>query len=151
MAKLKYEFLDHYTPGPWTPPERRESIRRTSTLAEQARLPGSLPLSNWVVRQPPEPAVPHALGLWASNAKRKLPAFARTSFPAWFRRHRPLATVILGPRHAASGHEQEVVLFNDTFMNYNYPSRWAVAAVEVLEKAGFNVESWPTRGVAGGR
>ena len=41
-------------------------------------------------------------------------------------------------RARTEGRNGSVVLFNDTFMNYNYPGV-GIAAVEILEAAGFNV------------
>jgi Fe-S oxidoreductase len=61
------------------------------------------------------------------HRKRTLPPFARQTFPAWFARrngNRPK-----GPRG-------RVVLFDDTYMRYNYPEI-GKAAVKVLEAAGF--------------
>jgi Fe-S oxidoreductase len=65
--------------------------------------------------------------------KRTLPAFARQSFTQWFRsRNRPNASA------SASPNARKVVLFNDTYNNYNTP-HIAIAATEVLEAAGFEV------------
>ncbi len=58
---------------------------------------------------------------------RKLPTIARPTFRAWFRRH---AT------SSASG--ADVVLFADTFNNFFEPEV-AIAATNVIERAGFRV------------
>ena len=68
----------------------------------------------------------HALGI---HRNRTLPPFARETFTRWFARRsgeRPAPT--RGP----------VVLFDDTYMRYNYPALGR-AAVRVLEAAGFEV------------
>jgi FAD/FMN-containing dehydrogenase/Fe-S oxidoreductase len=66
----------------------------------------------------------NALGI---HPARELPRFARVTFRSWFERS-------TAPR--ASG--REVVLFPDTFTNYFEP-QVGVAAVELLERAGFRV------------
>lgn len=60
---------------------------------------------------------------------RPLPPFAHRTFPSWFRRHAP----------AGDGHRGTVLLFHDTFMDYNYPDT-GIAVTGLLEKAGFRVE-----------
>jgi Fe-S oxidoreductase len=58
--------------------------------------------------------------------QRSIPAFAPQTFKSWFRRHPPASA---GP---------SVLLWPDTFNNHFLPAT-AVAAVEVLEAAGFSV------------
>jgi len=60
--------------------------------------------------------------------QRRLPAFARQTFRRWFER-RPMRD---------AGDRPKVVLFNDTFMEYNQPSV-GVAATRLLEAAGYEV------------
>ncbi|MDP3064729.1 MAG: anaerobic glycerol-3-phosphate dehydrogenase subunit C [Chloroflexota bacterium] len=123
MAKFKYEFLYHYQKANGVPLRSRlfASINTLSKLGS-----ATAPLSNWALGFPLTRLLLHAaLGI---HRKRPLPRFVRRTFPAWFRRHVPLG----------DGHRGQVVLFNDTYMNYNYPSV-GIAAVEVLEKAGFRV------------
>jgi len=73
-----------------------------------------------------------------------LPPFARPAFPEWFKSHRntpnpPLAKGGKGGfGRGTEGEGETVVLFNDTFMNYSYP-QVGIAAVELLERAGFGV------------
>ena len=63
----------------------------------------------------------------AIHPDRELPQFARQTFRSWFeRRTAPMASM------------REVVLFPDTFNNFFEP-HVAIAAVEVLERAGFRV------------
>jgi len=93
-----------------------------------ARLGSRLaPLSNWPLKLPGGGLAAHYL--LGVHKERSLPAFARTSFPSWFRRHTPLG----------DGHRGAVLLFHDTFMDYNFPET-GIAATELLELAGFRVE-----------
>ncbi len=63
----------------------------------------------------------------AIHPERELPRFARRTFRSWFER-----------RTAPRASTREVVLFPDTFNNFFEP-HVAIAAVEVLERAGFRV------------
>jgi FAD/FMN-containing dehydrogenase/Fe-S oxidoreductase len=63
----------------------------------------------------------------AIHPDRKLPRFARQTFRSWFER-----------RTAPGASMREVLLFPDTFTNFLEP-QVAIAAVEVLERAGFRV------------
>jgi FAD/FMN-containing dehydrogenase/Fe-S oxidoreductase len=124
MAKLKYEFLDAYHQKHGYPLRARLFAR----IATLNRLGCALaPLSNWGARFP--------LTRWALDRflkidkRRPLPPFARPTFPQWFRSRSTLF------ERQTQG---QVVLFNDTFMNYNYPSI-GMAATKLLERAGFQV------------
>ena len=124
MAKLKYEFLAHYN-------ARHGVAMRARVFAHIARLSrlgsAAAPVSNWFVQsllfrrflQP-------ALGI---AAERRLPRFERETFGRWLRRNRP---GVLGARTA------DVILFNDTFTNYNEP-RIGTSALRLLESAGARV------------
>jgi FAD/FMN-containing dehydrogenase/Fe-S oxidoreductase len=124
MAKLKYEFLAQYYARHGTPLRARlfGNIERLNRLGC-----AFAPASNWVVsRAPVRWALDRFLGI---HRNRRLPPFAAQTFDRWFgsrRGNRPKAT--RGP----------VVLFNDTYMTYNYPEI-GKAAVKVLETAGFEV------------
>jgi Fe-S oxidoreductase len=105
--------------------------RRSWVFANNHRLArlgsAAVPFSNWFLRLPGSGlAAQQLLGI---HRKRSLPPFARPSFPAWFRGHTP----------AGAGHLGTVLLFHDTFMDYNLPQT-GIAATELLEKAGFRVE-----------
>ncbi len=120
------------------PPERvpgsnhhHGNRRRSWLIANNHRLAraGSAlaPLSNWFLRLPGGGlAAHHLLGL---HKARSLPPFARPSFPSWFRGHTP----------RGDGHRGAVLLFHDTFMDFNFPET-GIAATELLERAGFRVE-----------
>ncbi len=123
MAKLKYEFLHNYNAANGTPIRAKlfAHINRLSRLCSRfaplANLAARTPGLRWLLH--------HFLGI---HKNRPLPSFARQSFPSWFEKRTP-------PKNAPRG---PVVLFNDTFMNYNVPSI-GIAAVELLEHAGFEV------------
>ncbi len=124
MAKLKYEFLHRYNRANGTPLRARlfAHINRLSRLGSRfaplANLTSHAPGVRWLLH--------HLLGI---HKERPLPKFARQSFPSRFSNRTPPPGGSRGP----------VVLFNDTFMNYNVPEI-GMAAVEVLESAGFEVK-----------
>jgi Fe-S oxidoreductase len=131
MAKLKYEFLDNYYKANKMPLRTRlfASINRVNRIGSRLA-----PLSNWGARSPLGKLVSSTL--LGVHPKRRLPAFAPLSFPRWFnaRGSSDLSRTVKGT----------VVLFNDTFMNYNYP-QIGMATVELLEAAGYRVELANTR------
>ena len=125
MAKLKYEFLHHYHQEHGVPLRSRlfANINALNRLGSRYA-----PISNWLA----------GTGLGKSLAstflgiapERQQPAFASRSLPQWFAER---------SRNGHSGKYGMVALYNDTFMNYNYPEI-GIAAVEVLEAAGYSVE-----------
>jgi FAD/FMN-containing dehydrogenase/Fe-S oxidoreductase len=124
MAKLKYEFLAQYYAVHGTPLRARlfghvELLNRLGCACA--------PLSTWMAGSPPARwLLDRFFGI---HRNRTLPPFARETFTRWFARRsgeRPVPT--RGP----------VVLFDDTYMRYNYPELGR-AAVKVLETAGFEV------------
>lgn len=124
VAKLKYEFLAQYYARHGTPLRARlfGDVERLSRLGS-----AFAPLSNWVAASPPSRWLMHRL--LGIHRKRRLPPFARETFPRWFARR-------TGARPPAT--RGQVVLFDDTYMRYNYPEI-GKAAVAVLEAAGFEV------------
>src|SRR5438034_2619474 len=123
MAKLKYEFLSHYYATHGTPLRARlfAHIATLNRLGQRVA-----PLSNWLARS--------ALGKWMQERlgiapQRTLPAFARQTFSAWFAAR---------PRHPHAARRGQVVLFHDTFLEYNCPEV-GQAATQLLEAAGFEV------------
>ena len=134
MAKLKYEFLAQYYAANGTP-LRARLFANIETLNKLGC--ACAPLSNWVANSAPARWIlDRLLGI---HPNRRLPPFARETFTRWFARRNGRRSV----RHAAgtapgSGGRGQVVLFNDTYMTYNYPEL-GKAAVKVLEAAGFEV------------
>jgi Fe-S oxidoreductase len=123
MAKLKYEILAHYYEEHGFPLRARlfaniETLNRLGCLLA--------PFSNWLTATPPLRWLLHRF--CGIDKRRVLPPFARPTLPTWFRKR-------VSP---AGGSRGTVVLFNDTFMNYNYPEV-GKAAVTLLERAGFRV------------
>lgn len=124
MAKIKFEFLAQYHDVHGVPLRSRlfGHIAAISRLSSGWRAP----LANAALHfKPLRALLERTLGI---SQQRELPAFARQPFTHWFRRH---------PQPDAAARPQ-VVLFNDTFNTYNEP-HVAIAAVELLEAAGFAV------------
>jgi len=124
MAKLKYEFLAHYYDRHGVPLR----ARAFADIAALSRLgSATASFSNWAIRWPPVSRVlARILGV---HPDRKTPPFARQTFRHWLRRHPPRTLPPSSPK---------VVLFNDTFTNYNEP--WiGIAALRLLESSGAQV------------
>ena len=136
MAKLKYQFLDHYFQANGLPFRNKIFGRINRVNQWGSRF---APLSNWASQNPVGRFFAGlVLGI---HPRRSLPSFARETLPKWFnsRNEIPLGPPL--PKREESGNsatQNTVVLFNDTFMNYNYP-QVGKAAVELLEAAGLRV------------
>jgi FAD/FMN-containing dehydrogenase/Fe-S oxidoreductase len=124
MAKLKYEFLHHYYKANGLPLRNRIFGR-----IEQLNRVGSwwAPLSNWLAGSAANRWLLERLA--GIDRRRPLPRFAGEPFTEWFR-YRPK------PDGTGKG---EVVLFYDTFNNFNTPSV-AISATRLLERAGYRVK-----------
>ena len=126
LAKLKYEFLSSYNKRHGVPLRSRllaniARINRWSALAAPiANLGMGNPLTRWLLHR--------FLGI---HKKRRLPSLAGTTFPDWFHKRTKASTSKVATRG-------QVVLFHDTFMDYNEP-QVGQAAVELLEAAGYDV------------
>ncbi len=134
MAKIKYEFLHQYQQKHGVPLRSRffANINRISQFAYRLSL-----IANPLMRS--------RVGRWAGekllgiSRHRTLPSFARRTFRQWYREYRKAycardcVTVARAP-----GPIRKVVLFVDTFTDYNHPEA-GIAAVRVLEAAGFEV------------
>ncbi|HJU24841.1 MAG TPA: FAD-binding and (Fe-S)-binding domain-containing protein [Casimicrobiaceae bacterium] len=134
MATYKSEFLAHYYAGRLRPRSAYAFglIDRWARLAANApRLVNALTHAQW--------SAALAKRMAGVAPSRSIPRFARQSFQRRFaNRTRPAG---------ASG--RSVLLWPDTFNNYYHPET-ALAAVEVLEAAGFSV-SVPMSAVCCGR
>jgi FAD/FMN-containing dehydrogenase/Fe-S oxidoreductase len=133
MAAYRAEFLAQY----YEDNRRPLSARFFGRLPELARLASGAPqLANAITSAPGISALGRrALGI---HPARSLPRLAAQSFRAWF-----------AQRAIPNAGAPEVVLFPDTFTNYFEPAI-AIAAVEVLERAGFRV-TLPARELCCGR
>jgi FAD/FMN-containing dehydrogenase/Fe-S oxidoreductase len=129
MAKLKYEVLGRYNENhgaPWrsTLFARVHQLSAAASIWPQAvnRLGGSS-------------AFRKLLDRWLRiDSRRALPPIAPRTFEHWFR-NRPHRSGEV----SASPPRGQVVLFHDTFMNFNYPEI-GKAATRILEAAGYRVE-----------
>jgi len=123
MAKLKSEFLAHYNEVNGVPIRSRlfgniaRFNERFITISPLINLLSSNRLVRWILHV--------LLGI---HYKRRLPPLARESFHRWFGKRIDIT----------SGSKGSVVLFHDTFMDYNKPEI-GYAAVEILEAAGYQV------------
>jgi len=130
MAAYKAEFFAEY----YRFNRRPRDVRFFARIHELASLGAVAPhLVN---------ALSHAPGLGAIARRmlkvhpaRELPRFAAQTFRSWFARRGGALDKRGGPLDAAA---REVVLFADTFNNFFEPEV-AIAATEVLERAGFRV------------
>jgi FAD/FMN-containing dehydrogenase/Fe-S oxidoreductase len=133
VAMYKAEFLQHYYRGRARP----LSSYTVGLIAWWARAASWAPrLANALAGGPIlSPAVKRLAGV---APERRVPSFARETFRGWFGRRAP-----------GSSGLPPVVLWPDTFTDHFEP-RVAVAAVEVLEAAGFRV-TIPSRPLCCGR
>lgn len=133
MAKLKSEFLYHYHQKNGLPPRDRlfghiATINKMGCmLPATANMVSALPPVRWLLHK--------LLGI---HGARKLPPFATETLEHWFRRR---------VQTESSSERPKVVLFHDTFVNYNTPGI-GKAAVKLLELAGYDV-ILPTRKCCG--
>jgi Fe-S oxidoreductase len=123
MAKLKYEFLDHYHRANGLPLRNRIFANIESLNRVGAKL---APVSNWIMNSTPNRWLMELLT--GVDRRRPLPQFAQETFEDWFRKHKA----------EGDGSRGDVVLFHDTFNNYNTPNV-AIAATRVLERSGYRV------------
>ena len=127
MAKLKYEFLARHNDTHGTP-------LRSLLFAHIHRLNRAASwwpaAANQMIKSPTlRRFLERVLGI---DARRQLPAFADETFEAWFRK-RPVQTT------TGSAPVGRVVLFHDTFMNFNHPEVGR-ATIQLLEAAGYEVQ-----------
>jgi len=121
MAKLKFEFLAHYYKENGLP-LRNWLFGNIEKLDKVGCF--FAPLSNWVMRR--------KISKWAFDKfvgidkRRDFPIFARQTFEKWFSKRAKVTS------------PKKVVLFHDTYLNYNEPNV-GIAVTDVLEKSGFEV------------
>src|SRR5690625_3895563 len=133
MAKLKYEFLQHYYDEHGTPLSAR-ALGNAATIAPLGSF--FAPLANAVL--------PLAPVRWLTektagvDRRRVLPAYSRESFAGWFRKRHGGRDPVRA-RSGGSGERKRVALFADTWTMYNEP-QVGKAATEVLEHLGYEVE-----------
>ncbi|MEM7738157.1 MAG: FAD-linked oxidase C-terminal domain-containing protein [Deinococcota bacterium] len=127
MAKIKYEFLQHYYDDHGTP----LSVQAIGSVAKLAPLAQKLaPLANAML---PLKSVRFLLDKVLKVDKRRvLPMYAEEDFATWFKRRQQTVETSAEPR-------PPVALFADTWTMYNEPEV-GKAAVTVLEALGYAVE-----------
>ena len=136
MAAYRAEFFSHYYSEHRRPLAahffgRMHEFARAAEIAPQlVNALANAPITGAIARR--------ALGI---HPERELPRFAPLTFRSWFAARRSAI--------AASADAREVILFADTFNNFFEP-QVAIAAVEVLERAGFRV-TIPARDICCGR
>ena len=131
VAKLKYEFLHHFRQA------NGDSLRdmifgNIATLNRWGAF--FAPFSNWAIRSG---VVRDMLEEHAGvDRRRRIPALASQTFVQWFKAR--------GGSRASNGSRGQVVLFPDTFTNYNHPEL-GIAATRVIESLGYRVVLPPVR------
>jgi len=127
LAKLKYEFLAHYNEANGTPIRSKmfAHIHKLSRLASVWPSMANFTMNNPLVKS----ALDRFVGI---DSRRKLPGFAHQTFESWFNAR---SSTVHNPPSPMSG---KVVLFHDTFLNYNYPNI-GKATTQLLEAAGYEV------------
>ncbi len=128
MAKIKYEFLAQYQSQHGVPLRSRlfGNIHTLSALAQPVA-----PLVNAALALPPVRWVNEKfLGI---SRHRTLPKFAPQTFRRQFAQVSPLP---VGRSETGLGVRSDVILFADTFTDYNHPEI-GLAAARVLRAGGF--------------
>ncbi len=124
MAKIKTAYLDNYYQKNGVPLRSRLFANFGKLMPLGAG--GMAPLANMVTKNG---LVRTGMEKWLGiTKKRPLPTFARQPFTTWWKKR----------GGGARGEQGELILFVDPFTNYNTPNV-AIAAVEVLEAAGFGI------------
>jgi FAD/FMN-containing dehydrogenase/Fe-S oxidoreductase len=132
MATYKAEFLAHYYEGRLRP----RSAYTMGHIHRWARLASLFPgIVNILTHAPIASSIARLVA--GVHSKRTIPKFASRPFRQLLRertqQHRN------GVNRNVSNKQARVILWPDTFNNYFHPQT-ALAALEVLENAGFNVE-----------
>ena len=123
VASYKAEFLSHYYEAKMRP----RSAYAFAHIDRWARMASVAP---WLVNLGTQLPGLRNIAKWAAGMpqQRRIPKFASQTFRSWFSR-----------RPQSGGRARQVLLWPDTFNNYFLPQT-AEAAVEVLGRAGFDVQ-----------
>ena len=130
MAKIKYEFLQHHHDEHGTPLATRAfgEVYKTAPLGQ-----AFAPIANALLpTQPVRWLLEKVLGV---DKRRVMPSYAKEGFAHWVKQRGPVPHKKDAPT---------VALFADTWTMYN-DSGVGVAATQVLEALGYNVEHVPYR------
>src|ERR1051326_3564309 len=124
MATYKAEFLAHYYKGQLRP----RSAYTMGRIHTWARIASHIPhIVNALTSGPITSAMAKLIA--DVHSQRSIPKFASRTFKRWF----------FARENVSSNRKPRVILWPDTFNN-NFHPQTAIAAVEVLERAGFRVE-----------
>jgi FAD/FMN-containing dehydrogenase/Fe-S oxidoreductase len=129
MAKLKFEWLDHY----WKKNRMPFRERLFANMPRMARRYSGVaaPFVNALLAIGSMSGLAQrAIGV---STRRKLPGFSRVPLSTWARRHQDSGN------RDSSPESRKVALFADTFNNYQ-ESHVGIAAVQLLERLGYDVE-----------
>ena len=124
MAKIKYEFLNNYYSTHKIPIRSKmiANVHKINSLTSKF-FPK---ITNFLIRSYPSRLLLHyVIGL---DKRRMTPKVVSKTFESWFNKRNPNTT----------GSRGEIVLFHDTFMNFNHPES-GIAATKLLEALGFKV------------
>jgi len=123
MAKIKYEYLYQYYKTRKIPLSSKlvADIHRMSSISAPVA-----PIANVVTRSLPVRLLFEKVA--GFDRSRPSPKVVRNTFQKWFSKHKPQSTNSRG----------KIVLFHDTFMNFNHPTI-GMSATRVLEALGFEV------------
>jgi FAD/FMN-containing dehydrogenase/Fe-S oxidoreductase len=122
MATFKAEFLSHY----YEKRLRPVTAYSMGLIYWWSRAAGVAPqVANTIM------ALPVVKRLAGVAPERQMPVYAKETFREWFRRRRAAHAETREPH-------RRVLLWPDTFNNHFHPET-AIAAVEVLENAGYHV------------
>ncbi len=127
LAKLKFEFLAQYNEANGVPLRARlfALIHQMSQFASVWPSVANRIAGHSGVRR----VLDRFLGI---DARRKFPSFSSETFDSWFSKRSPTT------RSGSANISGKVVLFHDTFINFNYPEI-GKAATLLLESAGYEV------------
>ncbi len=132
MAKLKYEFLQHYYDDHGTPLSAR-ALGNAATVAPLGR--AFAPVANALLPLPPMRwLIEKTVGV---DRRRVMPRYATQSFDGWRKAHEKARSQ--NKSIDTSTEKPKVALFADTWTMYNEPEVGA-AATRVLEALGYEVE-----------
>jgi Fe-S oxidoreductase len=130
MARLKAEWLAHRNTAAGASATARCFAAAPAFSAIGSYMPA---LSNWLGQSQ---FARRLLDRWLNiDARVPPPSFAKQTFRAWFRRHKP-------PRHFHQ--DRDVVYIVDTWTNAYWPAA-GIAAVRLLESIGYRVVVPPLR------
>ncbi len=124
MATYKAEFLSHYYENKIRP----RTAYAMGLIYWNAKIGSKIPrIANFFTQTSGLSSI--AKFMAGISPERKIPPFAKQTFRSWFKKNAPVQ----------KENRPKIILWPDTFNN-NFHPETIIAAVEVLDKAGYNVE-----------